>query len=359
MNERNIFIALSHYVPRKEHNPSENHFTEAFTYVLNTNKPLLRRILKAILKDNRKSFGFLNSIKGSELNLNTQAEYQIKNKTVRPDIALSVQNKVLILFENKLGAKERKDGEGGTQLGNYIKVLQNKKTFKKRFLVFITLSEENVGKVGNISYFIPVTWSEVYGIINSYKNNQKNQWKLKILESFIQYMEAENMAGFRGFIRKDLNAWVKYENFKFRLNEFMEYLQPKMEAFLGGVKTEQKDNDGWRFLHFQNRSMKTAKIDGQIGFYSWTKDKTYPNYKDGTYCFVCFYTKKDMGWKADSDGKPLSVYNTGRKRIFYDCLLEDIIGKTSPEKQKEKILGFYKKALRELKKSNKYKAMLK
>ena len=280
--------------------------------------------------------------------INTQVSH--KNAKIKSDIEISVRKELLIVFENKIGAKEGMDNEGRKQLEKYVSLLNQTKGIKNKFLFFITLFPERVKKkVTDSKYYNEIIWSEIYGVIKSHIKEVKcvevnEVVKKYLLEQFIEYMEAEKMGSFEGFDTNELDVLIKYGQFKENLEKFMPKL--KMHLSDGGFKRNgSKNTDICR--HWILKNKKISKQNFGAGFYLWNKEDL--SWKPGLYCFVYILTDKYKGQYKPLNDVPNKAYIDEHGGISYGELLKDVLGnKTTPEGQVKKLLAFYDKALKEI-----------
>ena len=340
--KENIFIALSHYVPRPNLDPKENHFTEAFAYILNQNKELLYEILKHGIESNKKSFDLVDS---SSLELVTQK----REKGFISDMEVTGKD-LLVLFENKIAAKEGHNFENDvSQLTNYVNYLKKKKV-KHKFLFYVTMGEEN----GDSSDIIHLHWSEVYDVIKKYQLQDKED---KYLPQFMEYMEAEKMGSFKGFTEESIDAWAKSLEFEEELKKFMPKLKTLLNEKEYTINKEFVKGHKEKGFTFDNDELKKLNIEGFVGFFPYVKEPNEPD-PTGVYCLVQFEFKNGLNWPNTIEPQSEGIYTYG-KCVAYDQLLSKIIKDTEDDKQAEEILNWFKESLNKITGSAEFKALLK
>jgi len=341
---KNVFTALSNYVPREKSNPKENHFTEAFKFIIENDEKLLTKIIRRVLQLNNKDIGFIDKLDFSNVQIISQEQHETSMGRIISDIEIKVGKQLWIIIENKLGAKEGEDDQGRTQLEKYIFLLDEDKSLKNRYLFFITLTPENVStKVGANQYYVSTIWSEIYEVIRSHTKEVSDTRDRYLLGQFVDYMGVEDMGAFEGFDNNDLDVWVRYKKF----NENLEKFIPKLKAHIEKkeyVLFNQKfpEYSHGRILNFKSKKNPTDRL--ALGF--WRVDKQSSGLKPGVYCILDYFvTNKHWPKTKEAEG---AVYSNGDS-LEYISLLDDVLGKEKdPEVQIEKLLAFYDKALTEI-----------
>jgi hypothetical protein len=359
MSGENIFISLSLYSPSLEANPKENHFTEAFSFLVSKQKPLLKTIIKQVLEYKGRDSKLIEKMDCNKMEIRTQVENLLSGKKTISDIQIST-DEFVILIENKIDSKEGEDEDGNTQLEKYIKLLDIIKGKRDGYLFYITLNPEDVKRSVELSeYFIHITWSEMFDFLNEYTKNITNETDKWILSQFLEYMKCMGMGSFEGFKQDELEAWLKMDEF----DKGAEKLLNEVKRLLITLKydgIELKRSKEFRYIEFAYKNFRKSEAVGYIGLYKWQgNDPGYINYPRGVYCFVDFKAKGNVAWTNDSQPRPGQVYFSERTRITYDFMLSDLIGnEKNPEKQIKLILEFYKKGLTAIEKTKEYQNLI-
>ena len=122
-----LFSRLQSYCPQEGRDPKEDFFTEAFCFILDMNRDVLKEYVKFLMGKARINIELDNR----SIFIETQRIFGVR----RPDVVItfrdSDENNYMIICEHKLDA-----GEGGDQLNDYFNILCKRKV--KGVLAFIT-----------------------------------------------------------------------------------------------------------------------------------------------------------------------------------------------------------------------------
>ncbi|MCF7811063.1 PD-(D/E)XK nuclease family protein [bacterium] len=193
-----LFSRLQSYRPQEGRDPREDFFTEAFCYVLDKNKKLLKEYIKFLTG---KAFPDVDPVDDS-IKIETQRTF----KQGRPDVVITfkdIEHSYMIICEHKLGAEE-----GENQLKDYFNILYKRKI--KGALVFITkyhvsttslnkngeevdYTNDFIKEDGNIFALKPLRWSEINTKLKEWEKSVE-EFQEEIYKEFLEYMEELGMA---------------------------------------------------------------------------------------------------------------------------------------------------------------------
>lgn len=169
-----IFTNPYKYRESSERNELENYLTELYAGILRKDVGLLKNLLDRI---GCKYDSFIDIV------IRTQVSHVIDGKTFRPDIQIEVENKSLILVENKVDSYERHN-----QLKDYCKILNSDSTFENKHLVYISKFHEFKQVNENNIKFNELQWKDIAIMC------KQNSLLAKELELFISEKQI-NMSG--------------------------------------------------------------------------------------------------------------------------------------------------------------------
>jgi|GEM_PF-1794738 len=162
----------------------------------------------------------------SALNIATKGDervyydLQVAEDTSRPDAVIQVGNKS-IFIESKVDSSL-----DGDQIERHIE------SNKNGYLICITPREENkeiVNKIesGNAKF---ISWRDIYLLFRSWSDEAKDEKSKFVVQEFLAYLEAINMAPFNGWEKRDFEAFLNIEDdpkreLRWRVREkFKQYL---------------------------------------------------------------------------------------------------------------------------------------
>lgn len=240
---RNIFEGLSRYPPTVKNIPEENQLTESFAFVMDQNPSLLSYLLKELLQENS---SLLKKLKSKNIiTVETQnTTYSHFSYGVHDMVIRSENPDLLFIVENK-----KSSPIDINQLNKYLKDIKNfEKEWEgaKGFLILVTPyreDEDSLNKINEDSSFTHIHWSEIYRIIDEYKDehyksvSSDNKDKF-ILEQFLGYMEVLgltvdfNKADFEAFVEGEDKYNERYNaktKLKFLIDEVWEGLPKRLK----------------------------------------------------------------------------------------------------------------------------------
>jgi len=149
-------------------------------------------------------------------------------------LIVDTKNKVVITIENKIYAKERKDGDDGGQLNKYENIINDKydKTYSK-FFIFLTINLEQASQ-GNGNWMIANHQMITDTIEEILKSEEKLSLKTEIIfESYIDLLKKRNIIKDTKLDTICNNIWKEHKN---KLNLIHELKRGELE----NVITDQK-----------------------------------------------------------------------------------------------------------------------
>ncbi len=168
-------------------------------------------------KNNKKIEELKKYIKISKYNLNIYREENNIDLLI-----VDKKNKIVITIENKIYAKERKDGDDGGQLNKYDK------TYSK-FFIFLTINLEQPSQ-GNGNWMIANHQMITDTIEEILKNEEKLSPKTEIIfESYIDLLKKRNIIKDTKLDTICNNIWKEYKN---KLNLIHELKRGELENII-------------------------------------------------------------------------------------------------------------------------------
>lgn len=345
---KNIFEALTTY-HYKEANPEENKFTEAFAFLIDYDKNLLKFLITNLVKQKR-----FSKVDYRNLKVFTQGHHYVENKKVISDIDIKGKN-TFFMIENKLESK----GSVG-QLKKELARLKREQ-YKNKVLFFITKYKE-FDKIKRIidPIFYPILWSNVYLLIKEYRFKIKRPIYRFLIDSFLEFMEEKEMGPAPLLKQNELSVWPRYTEIRKKFPDYLEFIKnelKKVKNIEGPSRYRGKD---WEEDNISFNLPNKKRIQFYVGFYPWLEDKKdYPNYKTGTYCYVAA-RKRDLKIEQTDteETRPNKPYIGEGNVIMIDLSLAEIIkGINTTDKQKQRVLETAKKLLSKLLKSHEFKML--
>lgn len=233
--EKNLFSNLSKYKPGQI-TPLENFTTEAFVYLikyllLNKN-PCVFEILKLFKITKNESI----------ISVKTQNSYIIKSRTLRPDIEIKTNEKI-VLIEVKVDSELRKSifDKNKDQLYDYEKL---KEKFDKNLIVcsltksFVTSSNKN-----------NVRWYEVANIFSRYTGTDL------LIDNFISFLKDNGMEELKCITSETANLISIYHNFMTLLElSYQNSLFTKKSKFKLGKEYKERDGFGYFIKNIKSKT---------------------------------------------------------------------------------------------------------
>lgn len=362
-SSENLFSALSKYSPSTDSDPEENRFTEAFAFLMNQNKKLLRGVLKDLLKKHGKP-SFITGVPSSKLIVMTQSQKQYGGVKLIADMEITDSNRSFVIFiENKISASEHGDeGEGPTQVQKYFQELENWRG-KHNFLIYVSRRTEEVSErtKSQEKHFVQCLWSDIYKLIKKREKLIKKREKCKatVINSFLtmhflEYMGEMGMIPPTRIEQKWVKDWAK-------LTEF----ESTIEEMLGKFRQEHRtryDLSSGKMSHKPGKIYISSKLKHKpnrrifLGAYVFRK-KDYPeiendSWEGQTRAFAEMWIKspdpkKVMKFVRPQDRK---VYRESTHLFSYEASLDSIIKGKKFDIQKDQLFGFYRKGIKQLEK---------
>jgi len=184
----------------KGNRPTEDFLTEVFAHCLMVEDGLLADFLKKV---GIKKFP-------EDFSLKTQVSFQAlkgHKKGSIPDMVLSFED-TIIFIENKIGAKEDKDGR---QLPRYVDHLVTFEGAKNKILAYITrdFDPKDENRIlrhykGEVK-FIPLRWYQIHQLLKVYLSNP-------LIKETILFMAQNNLTSNNQFSPNDLMALNNFSN---------------------------------------------------------------------------------------------------------------------------------------------------
>jgi len=173
--EKDLFINIFKHTPSKEKKPLENYCTEIFVYILRQ----LIEIKDTLAFDLLALFGYINIKKEdlSHIKIVTQKTHYVNGKPVKPDIIISLRNKINII-EVKVNSGVRKyyltKKKNINQIDLYKKIDKINDVFLLSKYSFFDYSLKN-----------RILWSQIHLILRNSNN--------EITRNFISFLEENGM----------------------------------------------------------------------------------------------------------------------------------------------------------------------
>lgn len=170
---KNLFESLFDCRQRADLSPEENFLTESFSYVLNQNELLLRKMINLIYGEN---------IEIENPTIETRKAYVLENTTLFPDMTITFTvdgEQKTILCENKWNSPVNIK-----QLENYTRLMLN-----CDFVNLVFICSENEQKFEAMEYCDKaLLWEEIYTLI------QELHSELPQIREFLEFMKNHDLA---------------------------------------------------------------------------------------------------------------------------------------------------------------------
>jgi len=206
----NIFYYYRGFSGKRDSQPDKQIEDNTTKALVNTLKYSERGLLSCFLEKNS------IKVKKGAVSYDLQAAENLS----RPDAVIEV-GKIKILIESKIDCQLEED-----QINRHLSSIQ------KGYLICITPRErdkEIVQKIGGKNARF-ITWNEIYICFKKYKKNTKNEKTRFLIQQFLDYLEAINMAPFTGWSNNDFEAFLyTKDNPK---KEHRQMVKKKLEQYL-------------------------------------------------------------------------------------------------------------------------------
>lgn len=191
---RNIF-----YYYRGPSSKKEGHFDKQLEdnttkALINTLESSAKRLLMSLLKKTEIDIRHLDRV---------TYDLQVDKESSRPDALIQIDNKYDILIESKVDSPLEE-----YQICKHLESLSN------GYLICITPREGDKSvvqriKKANLRF---ISWKEVYLCFKEQLEKTKDEKSKFIIQEFLEYLEATNMAPFNGWNKKDFEAFLNIED---------------------------------------------------------------------------------------------------------------------------------------------------
>lgn len=191
---RNVF-----YYYRGPSSKKEGHFDKQLEdnttkALINTLESSAKRLLMSLLKKTEIDIKHLDRV---------TYDLQVDKESSRPDALIQIDNKYDILIESKVDSP----------LEEY-QICKHLESISNGYLICITPREgdKNVVQQINKANLRFITWKEVYMCFKEQLEKTKDEKTKFIVQEFLEYLEAINMAPFNGWNKKDFEAFLNIED---------------------------------------------------------------------------------------------------------------------------------------------------
>lgn len=317
--EENIFKILWKSKPNRI-KPKENFFTNALTYLLNT--------------DEKFQYDFVKLLKNIKIPYKFHAESQSSYPRYKSyiDIEIVIEKnaeKLTFLIEAKIDS-----GQSKGQLEKYLEIVGEEyiKKGQKASVFYLTRpynSEEGIPQ--NVNF---LTWDKIYKIA-SISNN-------KLTKQFTKFMEENKMGYYDGLRKKDLTVGESYLEFEKRCKGSLNGVWDSYKSKKFKVSSTQQSITGNTGMGIK---LKKNGITCGLAYWLKTDEADYLEYplKNGLYLCIWFENppkslKRKLVEAKNKDPKYWD-WNSDSSAVVYNHfeLPKKVIGNVKPNEQKERI----------------------
>ncbi|MDI6760043.1 MAG: hypothetical protein QMD05_04390 [Candidatus Brocadiaceae bacterium] len=164
--------------------------------LINTLENSEKRLLMSLLKEIEIDIKHLDRV---------AYDLQVGKELSRPDAQILIDNKYDIRIESKIDSPLKED-----QICQHLKSISS----RDGYLICITPREgdKNVVQQINKANMRFITWKEVYMCFKEQLEKARDEKTQFIIQAFLEYLEAINMAPFNGWDKKDFEAFLNIED---------------------------------------------------------------------------------------------------------------------------------------------------
>lgn len=228
-----LFNILLNKIQIEDKIPLEDFFTKIFAFILNNYEELFKNWLQKFEISNKED-PIQNSVVQTQRTFTALKEKEMGHDTdSRPDIYIEIKYKNgksdIVFIESKIGSSE-----GEKQLPRYAEhlnhILNNDPDISQGILVFITKDYEEKDKAvifekcdnrKNLD-LIPLRWYEVFGFLESYKeNNVFIKEKDIFIRETLRFMKEKNMSLNNQFSPVDILTLTNFPSVNKMMDETM------------------------------------------------------------------------------------------------------------------------------------------